>query len=135
MSPNETHGSRQRHDPTADEQPSMRIRVAAAELRRGHDPVQIARSTGVPLALVQLLADDLRPDAQFHGDRAPSIAERPRSTVPQRRIALLSAGFIASTLNVLLAIAAVFGHVHILGAISLILTPVLLALLIALCCH
>ena len=40
-----------------DDRPSIRIALASALLRHGHDPLRVAESTHVPLALVELLAE------------------------------------------------------------------------------
>jgi hypothetical protein len=53
-----------------DRRPSLRLLVAASRLRDGQDPEQVAHLTRVPLALVTLLADELR--AREHGsDQGP----------------------------------------------------------------
>jgi hypothetical protein len=45
--------------PDHDHRPSMRVRVAASMLRRGHDPHAVAEATRVPLALVDLIGEQL----------------------------------------------------------------------------
>ena len=42
--------------PDQDDRPSIKLGVAASMLRRGHPPLDVANATGVPLALVDLIA-------------------------------------------------------------------------------
>lgn len=42
-----------------DRRPSLRLRVALTRLRHGEDPADVAAATKVPLALVEVLADEL----------------------------------------------------------------------------
>jgi hypothetical protein len=41
--------------PDQDDRPSIKVVMAASMLRRGHQPLEVANATGVPLALVELL--------------------------------------------------------------------------------
>jgi hypothetical protein len=58
--------------PDQDHQPSIKIGVAASMLRRGYQPLDVANATDVPLALVELIATENRPDTP----------ERPAPTRP-----------------------------------------------------
>lgn len=48
--------------PDQDDRPSIKVVVAASMLRRGHQPLDVANATGVPLALVELIATEHHPD-------------------------------------------------------------------------
>lgn len=48
--------------PDQDDRPSIRVVMAASMLRRGHQPLDVANATGVPLALVELIATEHHPD-------------------------------------------------------------------------
>ncbi|MGH3844789.1 MAG: hypothetical protein ACRDS0_25620 [Pseudonocardiaceae bacterium] len=65
-------------DPSQDERPSIRVAVAASMLRHGRHPVEIAEVTGVPLAMVALIAEHLDP-------RHPPAPPCPRQGPPERR--------------------------------------------------
>lgn len=41
-----------------DDRPSLRILLAARQLRHGEDPTKVSERTGVPLPLVYFLLDD-----------------------------------------------------------------------------
>ena len=60
--------------PDHDHRPSMRMLVAASMLRHGHDPHAVAEATGVPLALVDLIGDQL--------DTHPATSPPPPATHP-----------------------------------------------------
>jgi hypothetical protein len=48
--------------PDQDDRPSIKVGVAASMLRRGHQPLDVANATGVPVALVELIAAEHHPD-------------------------------------------------------------------------
>lgn len=53
--------------------------MAAWMLRHGHHPTRVAAVTDVPLALVQLIADNLPPDTGHHQRRPfPRTADQPQ---------------------------------------------------------
>lgn len=52
--------------PDQDDRPSIKVGVAASMLRRGHPPLEVANATGVPLALVELIAAEHHPDRPGH---------------------------------------------------------------------
>jgi hypothetical protein len=64
--------------PPDDQQPSAQIAMAAWMLRHGHHPTRVAAVTDVPLALVQLIADNLPPDTGHHQRSLPRKTDPPR---------------------------------------------------------
>jgi len=52
--------------PDQDDRPSIKVVMAASMLRRGHQPLDVANATSVPLALVELIATEHRPDPPRH---------------------------------------------------------------------
>jgi len=52
--------------------------MAAWMLRHGHHPTRVAAITDVPLALVQLIADNLPPDTGHHQRSLPRKTDPPR---------------------------------------------------------
>ncbi|MBN9098768.1 MAG: hypothetical protein J0I49_11750 [Pseudonocardia sp.] len=70
-----------RRRPPRDEQPSVQVAMAASMLRRHRDPARVATVTGVPLALVHLIAEHLptEPGPDTDPDTAPG---RPNRSAP-----------------------------------------------------
>jgi len=64
--------------PPRDEQPSVQVAMAASMLRRRRDPARVAAVTGVPLALVHLIAEHLPPGPapETETDSAPAQPNR-----------------------------------------------------------
>ena len=52
--------------PDQDDRPSIKVVIAASMLRFGHQPLDIANATGVPLALVELIATEHHPGLPRH---------------------------------------------------------------------
>ncbi|MGH3570512.1 MAG: hypothetical protein ACRDUW_01575 [Pseudonocardiaceae bacterium] len=67
--------------PGQDERPSIRVAVAASMLRHGRHPVEIAEVTGVPLAMVALIAEHLDPG---HPPAPACPRQGPRECLPHR---------------------------------------------------
>src|SRR3954463_6716733 len=71
--------------PDQDDQPSIKIGVAASMLRRGYQPLDVANATDVPLALVELIATETdpappeRPAPPRPAGATNSILNEPRS--------------------------------------------------------
>lgn len=114
--------------PHAD-RPSIRVAMAAVMLRHGRDPLHVADTTGVPLALVELLAEHLPTPAPAHPDNPVTTSPRPPRPAPfsphppplARSWAwwLLTA-FLPILTNLGLAVTAVAAHRPALAAVSLI---------------
>jgi hypothetical protein len=120
--------------PDQDDRPSMRVRVAASMLRHGRDPHQIAEETGVPLALVQLIDEDLGTHGTAAADpHPPAIAaellspqlnnthtghsrQRARTVIALALALLAESGLIAG---------AAITHHHVLGAGAVLLAALL----------
>lgn len=139
--------------PDQDDQPSIKIGVAASMLRRGYQPLDVANATDVPLALVELIATESRPDPPKRPAPTPpagttsSMLDEPRpvpddnpvrpdlSAPPNRLGASRWATGIccAAVLVVLgtvgLAAAADITHNPALAIAAVILTPLLLTVL------
>lgn len=58
--------------PDQDDRPSTKLGVAVSMLRRGHSPLDVANATGVPLALVDLIAAEHHPDPPGRPEPSPS---------------------------------------------------------------
>lgn len=67
-----------------DHRSSLRLLTAAAMLRTGRQPLAVAQTTKVPLALVQLLAEQPSPTSSTVGD-TPVSATTPWQQHRQRR--------------------------------------------------
>lgn len=63
----------------AAEQPSVQVAMAVAMLRRRRDPARVAAVTGVPLALVHLIAEHQPPDPAAEADTDAAPADPIRS--------------------------------------------------------
>ena len=122
------------------DRPSLRLRLAAALLRSGEPPEQVARRTRVPLALINLLADEITAtaaggptqveavreamvaatEAAADRDEARAVVRRGRRTVVLFRI-----GLVAIAVNLAASITADLGHHYALGVVSVVLAPTL----------
>ncbi len=63
-----------------DQRPGLRIRLAAVLLGQGRDPLDVARTTGVPLALIELINDDLGQQPRTDPPRGDGQGPPPRSS-------------------------------------------------------
>ena len=139
--------------PDEDNRPSIEVGVAASMLRRGYPPLDVANATGVPLALVELIATEHHPDPPGRPEPAPpagassSTLEKPPSApgddpvrpnlpVPHtppgasRWAAwICCAAVLVVVGNVGLAAAAEIRHMPTLAMAAVILTPLLLTAL------
>lgn len=136
-----------------DDQPSIKVGVAASMLRRGRQPLDVVNATGVPLALVELIAAEHHLDPPGHpGATRPtgasgSMLDEPRSAPeddPVRPDLLVQhtdlcasrwaariccAAVLVIVGNVGLAAAAEIMHSSALAMAAVILTPLLLTAL------
>jgi hypothetical protein len=135
---------------TGEDRRSVRVALAAALLRHGRDPIRVAETTEVPLALVEFLAEHpraaRRPDRpETTDDRGPSLTpptgpvwqvadtSRPWATPPtpdpNRSMAWWPLRTLAPLLmNLGLALYCLSCHHPVLGVISLLAAAPLLVL-------
>jgi len=137
--------------PDQDNRPSIKVGVAALMLRRGHQPLEVANATDVPLALVELIAAEqhaevpgcprptwtaagaisamLEEPLLVSGDHPirpdPSVQDAPGgSHWAAVRICCAAVLVILGTIG--LAVAAQITHMPTLAMVAVILTPLLL---------
>jgi hypothetical protein len=139
--------------PDQDDQPSIKVDLAASMLRRGRQPLDVANATGVPLALVELIAAEHHPDLPGHpGPTRPtgatgSMLDEPRSAPEDDLVRpdllvqhtdlgasrwaarICCAAVVVIVGNVGLAAAAEIMHSSALAMAAVILTPLLLTAL------
>jgi hypothetical protein len=140
--------------PDHDHRPSMRMLVAASMLRHGHDPPAVAEATGVPLALVDLIGEQLdthpatspppathpspdhRAGNNIGADQHPPATPTNPVGVPraperhaQRWARITVAALIGWMINLGLSATADIIHLPTLGITSLILAPLLVIVL------
>ena len=139
--------------PDQDNRPSIKVGVAASMLRRGHQPLDVANATDVPLALVELIAAEHHPDPPGHpgptrsAGATGSMIDEPRAAPEDESLRpdllvqytdLGSLGWAARICcaavlvivgNVGLAAAAEIMHSSTLVVAAVILTPLLLTAL------
>ena len=139
--------------PDQDDQPSIKVGVAASMLRRGRQALDVANATGVPLALVELIAAEHHPDLPGHpGPTRPtgatgSMFDEPRSAPEDDLVRpdllvqhtdlgasrwaarICCAAVVVIVGNVGLAAAAEIMHSSALAMAAVILTPLLLTAL------
>jgi hypothetical protein len=140
--------------PDQDDRPSIKVGAAASMLRRGHQPLDVANATGVPVALVELIAAEHHPDppgrpaptrptgaTSSRLDEPPSAPDddpvRPDLSVQQHTQLVASrwaariggAAVLVIVGNVGLAAAADITHSSTLAVAAVILTPLLLTAL------
>ncbi|NHN55822.1 hypothetical protein G9U51_08545 [Calidifontibacter sp. DB0510] len=115
-----------RRDP--DHRASYRVLLVAARLRRGDDPARVAASTGVPLALVELIADELATRAGDDSTRKPSAHPRPQRRRRRRKtfIAAVIALEAVAIGNIVATITAALHHVPALAALTGVLSILLI---------
>lgn len=139
-------------DPDHDDRPSIKVGVAASMLRRGHQSLDVADATGVPLALVELIAAEHHADTPGRPGPTPptglgSMLDEPRSALdddPVRlgvsvqhtelvasrwAVRICCAAVLVIMGNVGLATAADITHTSTLAMAAVILTPLLLTAL------
>jgi hypothetical protein len=139
--------------PESDDRPSIKVGVAASMLRRGHQPLDVANATGVPSALVELIAAEHhrdppgRPGPTRSTGATGAMLDQPRSVPeddrvrpdlsvphPQRGASRWAARICCAAVlivvgNVGLAAAADITHSSTLAMAAVILTPLLLTAL------
>jgi len=139
--------------PDQDDRPSIKVGVAASMLRRGRQPLDVANATGVPLALVELIAAEHHPDppgrsgptrstgatgsmldeprSALDGDPVrPELSVQPTELGASRWAArICCAAVLVIVGNVGLAAAAEITHSSALAGAAVILTPLLLTAL------
>jgi hypothetical protein len=123
--------------------------MAASMLRHGHHPTRVAAVTDVPLALVQLIADNLPPGTGHHrrppfprtadppqcgaqeddGDptdhRWDAIAGTHTAQLRRRRIRVLQSAVICAAVNAAITAVAVQTHQGAVTVACLILAPLI----------
>ncbi|NMI02314.1 hypothetical protein [Pseudonocardia acidicola] len=114
--------------------------MAASMLRHGHAPLEVAAATGVPLALVQLLAEHRTAappaDPAGPGSAPPPPGPQPTHPPPATRRHHRWQAWVRYTAgtamigNLGLALAAAPTHLPVLGLASLLLTCPLFAVLL-----
>jgi len=129
------------------DRPSLRLQMAAVLLRCGEPPQQVAARTRVPLALIELIAEEIsstdaqRPTqsaaADVHPATVPATAAdadlaEARAMVRRgrRRVMLVRIVLVALAVNLAASVAADLGHHPALGVVSVILAPTLILALI-----
>ena len=139
--------------PDQDDRPSIKVVMAASMLRRGHQPLDVANATGVPLALVELIATEHHPDLPRHPepirfsggtgsllDGPPRVSDDDRSTPDLSRqhlqmgasrwmIRICCAAALVVVANVGLAAAVEITHSFTVAATAAIVTVLLLTAL------
>ncbi len=91
--------------PAADRDPSPQVLKALGLLRAGRSRAEVVTGTGLPLAFVSLLAEDLDPAQGSHGPDIASLrAARSRSRAHRRTV--LALYFTLGALNLTMAIIA-----------------------------
>jgi hypothetical protein len=143
--------------PDHDHRPSMRMLVAASMLRHGHNPRAVAEATAVPLALVDLIGDQLdthpatsppppathrSPDHRAGNDiigadpRPPATSTnmvgllRAQQRHARRRALIAAAALMGWVINLGLSATADIIHLPTLGVTSLILAPLLVVVFV-----
>ncbi len=130
-----------------DQRPSLRLRMAAVLLRDGDTPQQVAEKVRVPLALIELLAEEitttekdptpkgaaaldaaalhaaLDAEAEAQAEYVWGRVELARRV--RRRAVLFRLGLVAIAVNLVVSVAADLGHQYVLGLVSVILAPAL----------
>lgn len=135
------------------DRPSLRLRMAAALLQSGDDPEQVAERTRVPLALIELLAEEITTTgstnpvdstadvdaaeldaAELDAAEAAQMAHlwrrRELTRRVRRRVLLFRIGLVVIAVNLLASVIADLDHHYLLGLVSVILAPVLVLAMI-----
>ncbi|MBV8995616.1 MAG: hypothetical protein JO287_18390 [Pseudonocardiales bacterium] len=139
--------------PDQDDQPSIKVGVAASMLRRGRRPLDVANATGVPLGLVELIAAERHPAPPGHpGPTLPTgatgsmldesrsapeddlvrpdlLVQHPDLGAFRWAVRICCAAVVVIVGNVGLAAAAEIVHSSALAMAAVILTPLLLTVL------